>query len=155
MEYLYYNPDAGFYEDGTPKAIYLIEKTLSDPHPETLFCEVENKDVSVKRYLGEGTATPIIPITTFKYEGKFKRCMNDKREANFRRKELGMTIPEISRSADISYMETKTNAEGKEYQEKKYVNDSVVDNATWEKIPVEKRRVASKFGINPTKNLSK
>lgn len=155
MEYLYYNPNAGYHEDGTPVAIYRVEKNLNDPHPETLFCDVEQKEVPVKRYLGDCTALPVIPITTLKYDGKFKKFMNDKREATFKRKDTGMSIPELARAADISYMETKINSEGKEYQEKKYITDSIVENSSWEKMPKEKRQLANKFGIYPTKDYTK
>jgi len=155
MEYLFYCTGCGFDEDEEPISIFAVDKLMSEPNPEILFCNVCNKEVSVKRYLGDNVPSVIIPQTEFKYQGKFKKFYEKKRDDVNRLKSTGLTLPEFVKTADIHWKETKVDSSGKEYTQKVYPKDNIVPTDKWDKIPKEKRKIAYDHGVYPSKDYSK
>lgn len=157
MEFYYYCEECGWNEEtDQPETVFLVDKNMSDPHPETLFCDICNKEVSIKKVYNPYTcAAIVVPMQNFKYEGKFKKFYERKREDTFRRKSTGLTVPELVKSADIAWTEKKTDPRtGQQYDAKVYPKDAVVPTHQWEQIPLEKRKIASKFGIYPQKDYT-
>lgn len=152
MEYLYYCVECGFDDDEEPVSVYSVDKRISEPDPETLFCDICNKETKVKRYLGMDSPAVIVPQSQFKYEGKFKKFYSRKQEDINRLRSTGLTVPEFIKSADISWEETKVDKNGKEYNQKVYPKDNVIPTDKWNKIPREKRKIAHAHGIYPSKD---
>lgn len=151
MEYLYYSIEHGFDENEEPFRVYAYEKGMNDPSPETIYDEDLKKDVKVKRWYDEAPAI-IMPNTNYGYQGKYKNFYDKRREANLRRQSTGLSIPEIAKSADLSYYdEAKNPITGKTERIKRYVNDSLVPSEKWEKMSISSRKTAESLGILPQK----
>lgn len=151
MEYLYYSVEHGFDEDDEPFRVYAHEKGMNDPNPETIYDEELEKDVAVKRWF-DGAPAIIMPNTNYGYQGKYKNFYDKKREASHRRQSTGLSIPEIAKSADLSYYEESKNPiTGKNERVKKYISDSLVPSENWEKMSNSSRKTAESLGILPQK----
>lgn len=148
MEFYYYDVEAGWINDEYPKRVFIVEKSMSDPTPEFIINPNDNKKVLVKRYYDKPPAMNMNNPNAYGYQGKYKKIVEQRRDAMARLQSTGKTAPELAREMGLGYrVEGLNPLTGKKESTTKYITESNPTTAEWERIPKEARERASKAGL--------
>lgn len=152
MEYYYYCEKDWIEEIGRPSKVYLVDKTISEPHPEKIKDPNTKKTIKVKRYFDSAPAVVIHNPNAGGYRGKYGKFMRKRQDATAKRG--NKTIPEMAQELGLCYEDKKMNPiTRKEEKFTKYIKSDTVPTWEWEQLPASKRREAEKYGFLPMKEL--
>ena len=152
MEYYYYCEKDWIEELGRPSKVFLVEKPISDPHPEIIKDPKTNKNVKVKRYFDTAPSMIVSNPNAGGYRGKYGKFMNKRREAMSKRGDK--TIPEMIKELGLSYEDKRINPQTRQEEKfTKFIKSDTVPTWEWEQLPAAKRREAEKYGFLPMKEL--
>lgn len=154
MEYFYFAKKDWPEGETKPRRVFLVEKEMNDPNPEKLVDPQTKKKVVVFRYYDSPPALNFSDPNRGGYAGKYGKFMNKRKEAMAKRESSGKTIPEMAKELGLCYEHERFNP----YTEKtekvtKYVTSDTPGSVEWEKLPLEKRKIAEQYGFIPQKEF--
>lgn len=147
-QYYYFSKNFWNDEQDEPEKLFLVEKSVNDPHPESILDPETEEEVPVSQYFGCVPSFSVKGDTQFKYQGKYSNFMNKRRESIANRKAMGDTTVDLIQKADLSYTQFAIDQNGKEVRKKKYISE-FPSTAEWAELPPDKRKIAEKYGILP------
>lgn len=152
MEFYYYCEKDWSEKLNRPKRVFLVDKSIADPHPKKLKDPNTKKFIDVKRYFDTPPAVCIKDPNRGGYAGKYGKFMSKRQEARSRRG--GKTTDEMAKELGLCYDEKIINQQTrKEEIFTKYIKNDTVPTWEWEQLPASKRRQAEKYGFLPMKEL--